>query len=154
MLHNMIGTKKDFWGTCAIGPYWILHTGHLQTCWWYLDLASHSPKTLVSFSCFRNCLGQVRSSISSQVTRDMRFWGRPMSPRWGAGGHARVADRVGARSATFCENRVFYRVFIIFLRPLGEGAETNPLPLLHSSRYLETVVLESLLIKFLPGKAS
>ena len=49
---------------------------------------------------------------------DVRFFGAAMSPRWGAGGHARGADRVGARSATFFENRVFYRFFYQFFRAI------------------------------------
>ena len=58
----------------------------------------------------------LKIKICQEFPRDVRFFGASMSPRWGAGGHARGAERVGARSATFCENRVFYRFFIVFFK--------------------------------------
>ena len=44
-------------------------------------------------------------------SRDVRFFGAAMSPRWGAGGHARAADFLSARSARFLRFLTILRRF-------------------------------------------
>ena len=52
--------------------------------------------------------------------RDVRFFGAAMSPRWGAGGHARAAE-ICARSARFLRFLTIFKAILHYFGRKGEG---------------------------------